>query len=63
MKKRSVPVRIWLAWLLAGVAYVPCFLFVKYWAPHPVPYMDLIPTEVFFLLLLALILVGKDRTA
>lgn len=53
----------WLLPLLAVVAYVPCFLFVKYWAPHPVLYMDLIPMEVFSLLLLSFILIGKDRTA
>ena len=52
----------WLLPLLAVLAYIPCFLFVKYWAPHPVLYMDLIPMEVFSLLLLAFILIGKDRT-
>ena len=52
----------WLLPLLAVLAYIPCFLFVKYWAPYPVLYMDLIPMEVFSLLLLAFILIGKDRT-
>ena len=53
----------WRLPLLAVLGYVPCFLFVKCWAPCPVLYMDLIPMEVFSLLLLAFILIGKDRTA